>query len=170
MRVPTSLALVGLLVLGSASKIKRLSEVEYDHYQALKVWMDKDQTKAFFKLKEEEERNQVLKDEGLWERFYKFEDFQREQILAGELQTGWHQDMVFMAYGQPFKKKRLTGRPAARSELFVYRMEVSDDGAHMPWVPGSKATYKAVSKYELQIYVDDEYVTEIDQKDKWTRE
>lgn len=170
MRAHILLVLAGTLLLGSAVKFKHLSDVEKDHYQALKVWMSDDQDKAFFKLKTEEERNQYLKDEGLWERFYQYEDFIRDKILLGEIEVGWTQDMVWMAYGQPFKKKRLTGRPAARSELFVYRMEVSKDGAVMPWVPGSKATYKAVDKYELQIYVDDEVVTEIQQLDEWTRE
>lgn len=170
MRAQIPLFLVGLLVLGSASKVKRLSDVEQDHYQALRVWMNEDQNKAFLKLKLEEERNQYLKDQGLWERFYKYPDFVREKILLGELEVGWTEDMVYMAYGAPFKKKRLTGRPAARSELLVYRMEVSEDGAHMPWVPGSKTTYKAVDKYQIEVYVDDEKVTEIDQKDDWTRE
>lgn len=170
MRAHIAIALSGLLLLGCGSKLKRLSDVEKDHYQALRVWMSDDQNKSFLKLKTEEERNQFLKDQGLWERFYQYPDFMREKILMGELEVGWSQDMVYMAYGQPFKKKRLTGRPAARSELLVYRMEVSEDGAHMPWVPGSKATYKAVDKYQIEVYVDDEKVTEIDQKKEWTRE
>ena len=170
MRKPALFALIGLLFFGTAVKYKKLEDVEKDHYQALKVWMSEDQNKAFFKLKTEEERNQWLKDKGLWERFYGLEDFMREKVLLGEVEVGWSQNMVYMAFGQPFKKKRLTGRKAARSELFIYRMEVSDDGAHMAWVPGSKATYKAVDKYQLEIYVDDEVVVEIQQKKKWTRE
>ncbi len=170
MRAHIAVVLAGALLLGTGSKLKKLSDVEQDHFQALKVWMDEDQQKAFFKLKTEEERNQFLKDQGLWERFYQYDEATREQILLGDVQVGWTQDMVWMALGRPFKKKRLTGRPAARSELFVYRIEVAPDGSVMPWVPGSKTTYKAIDKYELQIYVDDEVVTEIVHKDEWTRE
>ena len=97
MRKPALFALIGLLFFGTAVKYKKLEDVEKDHYQALKVWMSEDQNKAFFKLKTEEERNQFLKDEGLWERFYKYEDFVRDKILHGELEVGWTQDMVWMA-------------------------------------------------------------------------
>lgn len=170
MRAHVLLVLAGALLLGSASKLKKLSDVERDHFQALQVWMSEDQTKAFFKLKTEEERNQYLKDQGLWARFYDYPEDLREKILLGEVSVGWTQDMVFMAFGKPFKRKRLTGRPAARSELFIYRMEVAEDGAVMPWIEGSKTTYKAVDTYEIHIYVDDERVTEIKQLDEWTRE
>lgn len=170
MRKSLMFMMLGLVLFGTASKVKKLTDVEKDHYQALRVWMSEDQNKAFLKFKTEEERNQYLKDQNLWERFYKYDQYEREKILHGELEVGWTQDMVWMALGQPFKKKRLTGRNAARSELFIYRMEVSVDGAHMPWVPGSKATYKAVDKYQIEIYVDDEIVTSIEQRDEWTRE
>ena len=87
--------------------------------------------------------------------------------MFGDVDLGWGQNMVFMAWGKPYRKKRLTGRPAARSELFVYRFEVAADGAIMPWIEGSKATYKAVDMYQLEVYVDDDVVTEMVKKDKW---
>jgi hypothetical protein len=159
--------ILGALVFSTGSKLKKLSETEQDHYAALRVWMDKDDQKAYFKLKTEEERNQWLKDNALWDRFYDHPDYIREQIMFGDVDLGWGQNMVFMAWGKPYRKKRLTGRPAARSELFVYRFEVAADGAIMPWIEGSKATYKAVDMYQLEVYVDDEVVTEMVKKDKW---
>lgn len=65
MRKLTLSLLTAMLLLSTGSKIKKLSETEADHYQALRVWMDKDDKKAYFKLKTEEERNQWLKDAGL---------------------------------------------------------------------------------------------------------
>ena len=78
--------------------------------------MDKDMKKDFFKQKTEEERNQWLKDEKLWDRFYQYDEGTREKILYGEVETGWVSSQVYMAWGQPYAKKRLTGRHAARSE------------------------------------------------------
>ena len=81
--------LLGALLLSSGSKVKKLTDTEKDHYQALRVWMDKYDKKAFFKLKTEEERNQWLQDKGLWDRFYDYPDWQREKILYGEVDMGW---------------------------------------------------------------------------------
>ncbi len=165
-RAPVVL-LIAALFFSTGVSLKKMEPYEQDHYAALRVWMSKDQSKAFFKLKTREERDAFLKEQNLWDRFYKYPEEIRERILLGDVVEGWTQDMVYMAWGQPFKKKRLTGRPSARSELFVYRFEVSSDGSVMPWVPGSNATYKAVSKFQLELYVDDQSVTEIKRKDDW---
>ena len=167
MRRSIFVVLLGVLLLGSGSKTKKLTDTEKDHYQALRVWMDKADKKSYFKLKTEEERNQWLQDKGLWDRFYQYPDYQREKILYGDVELGWGRDMVYMSWGQPYQKHRLTGRPAQRSELLVYRFEVAADGSVMPWIPDSKATYKAVDKYQLEVYIDDEMVTEMVQKDDW---
>ena len=167
MRSTVLTVLLGVLLLGTGSKLKKLEESEIDHYQALKVWMSDDQKKAYFKLKTEDERNQYLKDAGLWERFYVYEDFVREKILLGDVELGWTRDMVFLSWGKPYAKKRLTGRHASRSELLVYRFEVAADGSVMPWIPGSKASYKAVDKYQLEVYIDDDEVVQMDRKDNW---
>ncbi|NCG21958.1 MAG: hypothetical protein GWP91_23320 [Rhodobacterales bacterium] len=167
MRKHVALVLFGALILSSGSKLSKMSTVEQDHYQALRVFMDKDTTKAFFKLKTEEERSQLLKDEQLWDRFYQFDESTRKKILYGEVEIGWNATQVFMAWGSPYAKKRLTGRRAARSEMYVYRFEVDKDGAVMPWVPGSKETYKAVNQYQLEVYIDDDMVVEIKRKEDW---
>ena len=51
MRAHVLLVLAGALVLGSASKLKKLSDVERDQFQALQVCMSEDQTMYFFKFK-----------------------------------------------------------------------------------------------------------------------
>ena len=169
MRIWTARALAAALLLSGCmgAKIKRLSEAERGHYYALQVYMSEDQQKAFLKLKTEDERNQYLKDQGLYERFYKYEPHIRDAIIAGEVREGWTEDQVFMAWGKPYDRRRLTGRPASRSELFVYRFEVDPEGIIRVWTPDSKTAYKAVDTYQLDVYVDDSTVTEIDRKDRW---
>lgn len=152
---------------GTAAKVKRLEDREQDHYYALKVWMTDDDRKAFLKLKTPEERDQWLKDKGLWDRFYKYDDEKRSAIVEGDVQVGWKQDMVFMAWGEPASRSRLPGRPAERSELFIYRFEVDKKGNTLIWRPESNETYKASELYRLELIVDDQVVTEITKKDGW---
>ena len=153
---------------GWEKKVKNLSDVEFAHYYALRVYMDDDMRKTYLKLKTEEERNQYLVDQGLWDRFYQYPDFVREQIVAGDVQVGWKKDMVYLSWGRPFDRKKLAGRKAERSELFVYRFEVHEDKegtvTAIVWEPGSKTDYKAVDRFVREITLDDDVVTEIAQK------
>lgn len=163
-------SLVLLLLLGACSverRVKKLSETEYAHYTALRPFMEEDARVAWLKLKTEEERNQWLKDQGLWERFYKYEDHIRKAIIDGAVQTGWTKDMVLMAWGAPYDKRKLTGRPAPRSELLVYRFERHGDGSVVVYTPGSKSLYKAVARFTREVYLDMDVVTEIIEKEGW---
>lgn len=162
---PWILALTLFATLGS--KLDRLEDYERDHYFALRVYMDKKERKQYLRNKTPEARDQWLKDHGYWERFYKYDERRREAILNGEAAPGWSEDMIFMAWGRPFDRKRLTGRNASRSVLLVYRFEVAPDGAVLVWVPKSKTTHNAVEKYQLEVYVDDGKVREIKKKDGW---
>jgi hypothetical protein len=127
--------------------------------------------KTWGKLKTTAERDAWLKNNGApikyWERFYQYNDDIRAAILAGEVRTGWTQDRVFMAWGQPYMKKRLTGRNAGRSELLTYRFEVTAAGDVLLWEKGSKETYDAVEKYTMELFVDDAVVTEIAKRTGW---
>ena len=167
----TRITAILILVLGisgcGGSILKRLNPSEKDHYVALQVWMSDDDKKDYKRLKTEEERNQFLKDKGFWNRFYEYEPALRDKIVAGEVTTGWSQDMVYMAWGAPHQKRVMPGRRASRSVMLVYRFEVDQDGRTMVWVPNSKATYKAISKFQLEVVCDDLTVTEIRKKDRW---
>jgi hypothetical protein len=168
MRTLALALLAGSLLTGCMSaKLKRLSDAERDHYYALRVFMGEDTTKAFLKLKTESERNALLNDLGLWERFYKYDQAIRDKIVAGEVEEGWTEDQMFMSWGEPYDRRRLTGRPAARSELFVYRFEVAPDGVIRVWTPSSKTAYKAVDFYQIEAYVDDNRIAEIVRKEDW---
>ena len=164
--------LIALIVLSGLSgcmnqKIARLSAVEQSHYNALKVWMDDWEEKSFLKGKTETERSDWLKKAGYWERFYKYDAEIRAAIVNRDVKASFTQDQVFMAWGKPHARKRLTGRPATRSELLIYRFEVSRDGETLVWAPGSKETFKALELYQLELYVDDSVVTEILRKNDW---
>jgi hypothetical protein len=163
----TTAVLLGLLVLGGGSKLDRLTPAEQDHFAGLRVWMDKKQQKDFLKGKTEEERNQWLEDRGLWERWYKFDDGMREAILGGEVTKGWPYDAVYMSWGKPHERKKMVGRSASRSELLTYRFEVMADGAVLVWAPDSKSTYKAVDKYTMYVYIDDDKVGDLERKKGW---
>lgn len=160
--------LLALTLLGTAgAKIDRLEAYERDHYTALKVFMTDKERKEFLKKKTPEDRDQWLKEKRLWDRFYQYDEARREAIVKGDVQIGFTYDQLLMAWGKPFDRKRLTGRDAARSELYVYRFEVAPSGAVMVWVPGSRTTHKAIEKYQVDVYVDDQKVTRLDKKDGW---
>lgn len=151
------LAALGLALPGAAQadKTKRLSSAEKDHFQALKVYMNKDVRKAFLKLKTEEARNAFLKKKGLWDRYYQYDERLREAILVGDVKVGWPEDAVFMGWGSPVKRFSLVDRPASLSEEFVYRFEVSPEGDILVWSKESKTAHKASLLYQVQVTVDD---------------
>lgn len=155
------------LLTGCGSKLNRLENYELDHYEGLRVWMTDKQEKQYLRGKTPEERDQWLKDLGFWDQWYQYDQGTRDQILAGDVQVGWTYDQVFMSWGEPHQKKRLAGRRATRSYLCVYRFEVNKDGAVMVWAPGSKASYSAIEKYTLELYIDDEMVTEVKRLEGW---
>ena len=173
MRTLAMIALLGLMA-GCGGKMKRLTPTERDHFAAVRVYMDDDAEKEWLKLKTETERNDWLQANGVpgaqisyWEQFYQYDEQTRDAILGGDVQLGWTEDKVFMAWGQPFERRRLTGRPASRGELFVYRFEVDDEGIIRVWEPSSKTAYKAVRQYQMDVYVDDNRVTDLIRKDVW---
>ncbi len=146
---------------------------ERDHYRALEVYLDSpdakghrgtDERRALLQLKTEEERNQWLKDKGLWDRFYQYPPHIRENIVGGLVQTGWIRHMVYMAWGRPYTRKKLPGREAQRSELLTYRFEELRDGTHQVWEDGSKTEYKAARLYSKELFVDDDVINEIQEK------
>src|SRR5690606_29005944 len=152
------LLLVVGLVAGCGGKMKRLTSAERDHYAGLRVYMDEDAQKDWLKHKTEEERNTWLRTHGVpgsqltyWDQFYQYDEADREAILGGDVQLGWTEDRVFMAWGRPVERKRRTGRPYSRSELFVYRFEVDRDGLIRVWEPSSNTAYKAVRQYQMDV-------------------
>ena len=62
---------------------KRLDSQEFSHYYALRVYMPEESRKAYLKMKTREERDAYLKKLGLWDRFYKYEQEERDEIIAG---------------------------------------------------------------------------------------
>jgi hypothetical protein len=166
MRRSHLLILGALAWLTAGNKLDRLTDAEYSHYRALRVYMDDKERKDFLKLKTTEERDQWLKDAELWDKFYQHPDHIRQLIVEGDVQTGWTRDMVYMAWGAPFQKQRLTGRPAGRSELLVYRFEIDKDGVATPLV-GKKTDYKAVGHKQIELILDDDIVTEMEDKGDW---
>ena len=153
-----------------ANKVNKLEGDEYQHFMALRVYMDapnargersKTERKEFLKLKTRAERVQWLKDKGLWDRFYQYAPHIRQKIAEGDVQMGWDKHMVYMAWGRPYKRQKVAGRSAYRSERFTYRFEVRKDGAHQVWVRNSKDTYAAQRLYIKELIVDDDKVAEI---------
>ena len=66
---------MGFLAVSAASgcsidrKLKKLDDQEFQHYYALKVYMDEPQVKTYLKLKTRPERDDYLKKRGLWEKY-----------------------------------------------------------------------------------------------------
>lgn len=158
--------LVAMLSMGCSytRHIKNLSNVEFDHYYALRVYMSEDQKKVYLKLKTEEERNAYLQEAGLWDRFYSYSDPEREEIIAGDVVVGWTKDKLYMAWGAPYDRARLVGRSAVRSERLVYRFEQHEDGRILLWEDGSKTAYKAARLFTRELIIDDDVVREINEE------
>ena len=140
---------------------KKIGREEFDHWRALRIYMDEDTQKEFRKGKTKEERDQYLKDKGLWDNFYKYEQHIRDQIAAGDVKVGWSEDMLFMSWGQPYDRERIFERDAQQSYRLTYRFEELADGAILVWEPKSKTQYKAVRLFQKEVYIDDEKITEI---------
>jgi len=160
-----AIVLLASIALLTAGKFEKLESVEQDHFRALQVFMDKGEVKAFYKGKTPEERNAYLKELGLWDRFYQYDETERQAIVNGDVRIGYDRYQLYMAWGPPYIKNRLTGRRASRSERLVYRFEVDKDGYATPL--GRKANYKAVDRYQVELVVDDDVVTEIKEKGDW---
>jgi len=154
-----------LPALAFAGKFEKLDPDEQMHFRALEVFMDKDDVKAFFKLKERPERDALLQEMGLWDRFYRYDAAEQKMVVAAEVRLGFTRDQLYMAWAAPFSKQRLTGRPAERSERLLYRFEVDKDGYATPL--GRNKNYKAVDRYQVEVIVDDDVVTEMKEKDTW---
>ena len=150
---------------GYKKNVKNLTDSEFDHYYALRVFMSEDQVKTYLKKETADERNAYLKEIGLWDRFYKYSDREREQIVRGDVAVGWTQDKVLMSWGDPYEFRKLPGRKAERSELWVYRFEVGEDGAVRVWTKDSKTYYKATRLFVRELTLDDGKVAEIEEKD-----
>ena len=152
--------------------VKNLSDTEFDHYYAVRAFMDEEERKAFLKFKTEDERNQYLKEfmlpglppKSLWDTFYQYPDHIRTKIVEGGVQTGWTVDMLTMSWGRPMKSRKLAGRQAQRSLMFIYKFEQHPDGSVLVWQPGSKTEYQATRTFLREVILDDDVIAEIRDK------
>ena len=154
----------------SQKKLDRLSSVEFDHYLALKVYMDDDTRKAFLKFKTEDERSAYLREKELWDRFYQYPEHIRALIVSGDVQEGWSKDMLHMAWGLPYDRNKQPGRKATRSEMYVYRFEKHNDDQgryDLVWEPDSKTEYRAVGFFRKEVILDDDVIAEIRDRKGW---
>lgn len=149
------------------NKVKKLNEDEFKTYYALKPFMTDDQRKTYLTSKTSDERVAYLKSQNLWDMFYKYDEKTRQAIVDGAVQAGWTKDMVLMAWGAPYDKKKLTGRPAPWSEMLTYRFEKQEDGTVLVYVPNSKTAYKATERFTREVILDADVVSEIVEKAGW---
>ncbi len=146
-------------------RVKLLDPEEFDHYYALRVFMDEAERKTYLKGETRDARDGYLKELDLWDRFYQYEPHIRDRIIGGEVQTGWTREMVYMAWGAPYDRRKQPGRQAERSELLIYRFEGHSDGSILVWEPNSKTAYKATRLFVRELILDDDHVAEMRDKD-----
>ena len=160
-----------LLLITSAGctqrRIKRLTNDEYNHYYALKVWMTDEERDTFLKRKIEEDRNAFLQELGLWDRFYRYSELERSEIIEGEVEVGWTKDKVLMAWGRPHDSQKLVGRQARRSERLIYRFELHEGGRVLVWDANSNTDYQAQRLFQRDLILDDDLVVDIVLKRSW---
>ena len=158
------------LMACTQKRLNRLSPAEFDHFYALRVFMDEDARRDYLRLQTEEERNAYLQEAELWDNFYQYEPHIRDLIVAGDVQIGWSKEMLVMSWGRPYDVNRQAGRDAVRSELLVYRFEQHDDGNgryDLAWEPNSKTEYRAIGFFRKEVIIDDDIVAEIRERDGW---
>jgi hypothetical protein len=131
------IGMMSLIGCGYERFQKRLDNQEFDHYYALRVYMPEESRKTYLKLKTREERDAYLKEKELWDRFYQYDQEERDSIIAGEVQVGWSRDKLEMAWGHRMIDKKQSGdkRVAQRSLSIVLSnslMEVSYFGNQIP--------------------------------------
>lgn len=158
---------LGLIGPALAGKLDRLESDERDHYRALKVWMDTKERKRFLKLKTREERDAWLKEQGYWDRFYQYDATQRRMILDGDIKVGWTEDMVLMAWGPAYTRRREILQDAARAETLVFRFEVNQDNEVLVFVPGSSSYHEAKKLFRMNVLLADGKVRSMTKQDGW---
>lgn len=169
------LFVVALAACSWQARVKFLSDEEFKAYYALKPFMAEETQKGYLTLKTEEERNAYLKaivlaripPITLYDVFYQYPENIRQAIVDGAVQERWTKEMVLMAWGAPFDKKKLVGRPAPRSEMLIYKFEKHEDGTVMVFIPNSKTEYKAVERFRREVILDDDVVSEIVERPGW---
>jgi len=73
-----------------------------------------------------------------------------------------------MAWGPPHERQRnLKHTGPGRSELFVFRFEVTDDGRVLVWEPKSRETHTARELYRVEAVITEGVVTELTRKAGW---
>lgn len=162
-------ALLSLVLASSAvaGKLDRLEAAERDHYRALKVWMDTKERKQFLKLKTREERDAWLKAQGYWDRFYQYDGPQRRLILDGDVKIGWSEDMVLMAWGPAYTRRREILQDAARAETLVFRFEINEDNEVLIFTPGSTTYHTAKKLFRMNVLIADGKVRSLTKQDGW---
>lgn len=168
--IPTLLIASSLLASPAlAGKLDRLEPEERSHYRALKVWMDKAETRQYLKLKTREARDAWLKDNGYWDRFYQYDAATRKQILEADVRVGWTEDMVVMAWGPAHNRRKEILRDAARAETLFYRFEVTPEGRVLVWTPKSTTYHNAAKLFRYEVLMADGKVRKMERKEGWGR-
>ena len=103
------LSALTLSALGCAMTPERLPEVERRFYYILPT----PKSQAGFLEAEEENRQAYLERAGLWERWTALPAEEREAAAAGDVQVGYHEFTLLMAWGPPAdtQDRDANGRP-----------------------------------------------------------
>ena len=152
----------GMLIGGCSYKrhIKRLESAEKDHYAALRVFMKEEQKKEFLIRKTKEERDEFLKQMGIWDKFYSLSEKRREDILNYDVKVGWNQEELLMSWGTPYRTRLEPTSKAVQSQRWTYKFEEhydkkKDQSYILIWEPNSKTEYKAKRVFARDVIIDD---------------
>ena len=85
------------LVGACAMTRERLPELDRRFYDV----MESPQRKEAFLVKDPESRRAVLERAGLWDRWMELSEQEREAALAGQIEPGFQEFAVLMAWGPP---------------------------------------------------------------------
>ena len=146
----------GLVVgCGYERHIKRLDNQEYNHWTALRVFMDNDQRKEYLSIKTREGRDEWLKTKDLWDKFYQYDENIRDMIVSADVKTGWNRDMLLMSWGLPLDVRKEVRATAVQSERWIYKFELHKDGDILLWETDSKTAYKAKRIFTREVVIED---------------
>lgn len=89
--------IAGLLLCGCANNPERLPELDRRFYYNLDSAQDQ---QDFLRLRDED-RQAFLEREGLWQKWSALPESQRKLAAAGDVEVGFDEFAVFMAWGPP---------------------------------------------------------------------
>ncbi len=148
--ISATLIVATLVAPGCASRPDGLEAPYRQFYYNLKT----DEERAAYLKLDNSNRQALLKADGLWELWTELPDEEREAAIAGQVELGFHEFTVFMAWGPPADTR------GTRDERYDTYLKCTRGRAMNHYVQNRRDCRGAAS--EVQVVVRDQVVVAIE--------